>query len=55
GQEDSVNLRDPLRGGIRDDALKELIVEAIKKKPERHHFNENVHNIEFRQMVSLGG
>jgi len=25
------------------------------KKPERHFFKENVHNIEFRQMVSLGG
>lgn len=55
GQEDSVNLRDPLRAGISDDELKALIVEAIKKKPERHYFNENVHNIEFRQMVSLGG
>ena len=55
GQEDSVNLRDPLRDGMTDDELKALIIEAIKKKPERHHFNENVHNIEFRQMVSLGG
>ncbi len=55
GQEDSVNLRDPLRAGIDDDELKALIIEAIKKKPERHHFNENVHNIEFRQMVNLGG
>ncbi len=55
GQEDSVNLRDPLRSGISDEALKQLIVDAIAKKPERHHFNENVHNIEFRQMVNLGG
>ncbi len=55
GQEDSINLREPLRDGITDDELKALIVEAIKKKPERHHFNENIHNIEFRQMVNLGG
>jgi len=55
GQEDSVNLRDPLRAGIDDDALKQLIVEAIARKPERHFFNENVHNIQFREMVSLGG
>jgi cyclic pyranopterin phosphate synthase len=55
GQEDSVDLRTPIRDGISDDELKQLIVKAMEKKPERHFFNENVHNIEFRQMVSLGG
>ncbi len=55
GQEDSVDLRTPLRAGITDDALQQLITEAILKKPERHFFTENVHNIEFRQMVELGG
>ncbi len=55
GQEDSVDLRTPLRDGIDDDALEALIKQAILKKPERHFFNENVHNIEFRQMVELGG
>jgi len=55
GQEDSVDLRTPLREGISDEALEELIKQAILKKPERHFFNENVHNIEFRQMVELGG
>jgi cyclic pyranopterin phosphate synthase len=55
GQNDCVDLRTPLRAGISDDGLKELIIAAIAKKPERHHFNENRHNIEFRQMVSLGG
>jgi len=55
GQEDSVDLRKPLRQGISDDGLQQLIVEAMLKKPERHFFKENVHNIEFRQMVSLGG
>lgn len=55
GQNDMVDLRTPLRNGISDDALKQLIIDAIAKKPERHHFNENRHNIEFRQMVSLGG
>jgi len=55
GQEDAVDLRTPLRSGVTDAQLKQLIVEAIQKKPERHFFNENVHNIEFRQMVSLGG
>lgn len=55
GQEDSVDLRAPLRSGATDDELKAIILNAISKKPERHHFNENRHNIEFRQMVSLGG
>jgi cyclic pyranopterin phosphate synthase len=55
GQEDSVDLKTPLREGISDDELQALIVKAMEKKPERHFFNENVHNIEFRQMVSLGG
>lgn len=55
GQEDSVDLRKPLRDGISDEGLQQLIVDAMLKKPERHFFNENVHNIEFRQMVSLGG
>lgn len=55
GQEDSVDLRTPIRDGISDEDLKQLIVKAMEKKPERHFFNENVHNIEFRQMVSLGG
>ena len=55
GQEDAVDLRTPLRSGVSDDALKAMIVAAIARKPERHYFNENRHNIQFRQMVSLGG
>lgn len=55
GQEDSVDLRTPLRDGVSDEELEQLIIDAIAKKPERHFFNENVHNIEFRQMVQLGG
>lgn len=55
GQEDAVDLRTPVRAGASHEELKEIIVEAMLKKPERHFFNENVHNIEFKQMVSLGG
>jgi len=55
GQDDSVDLRTPLREGISDEGLEQLITDAMLKKPERHFFNENVHNIEFRQMVELGG
>lgn len=55
GQEDSVDLRAPLRAGASDHELQEIIINAMLKKPEKHEFNENVHNIEFRQMVNLGG
>jgi cyclic pyranopterin phosphate synthase len=55
GQEDSVDLRTPLREGITDEGLQQLIIDALLNKPEKHFFNENVHNIEFRQMVELGG
>lgn len=55
GQEDSVDLRTPLRTGVTDEALQQIIIDAMLKKPEKHEFKENVHNIEFRQMVSLGG
>ncbi len=55
GQEDSVNLRTILRTGIDQHELQSVILEAISRKPERHFFKENVHNIEFRQMVALGG
>ncbi|MBN2647804.1 MAG: GTP 3',8-cyclase MoaA [Thiotrichales bacterium] len=55
GQEDAVDLRTPLREGVSDSELEQIIVAAIARKPERHFFRENVHNIEFRQMVQLGG
>jgi len=55
GQEDSVDLRTPVREGVSHEELKQIIVNSMLKKPERHFFNENVHNIEFKQMVSLGG
>lgn len=55
GQEDSVDLRTPIRNGVTDEELEQIIINAMLKKPEKHFFNENVHNIEFRQMVSLGG
>ena len=55
GQEDSVDLRTPIRNGVTDEELEQIIINAMLKKPEKHFFNENVHNIEFRQMVQLGG
>lgn len=55
GQEDSVDLRTPLREGVNDEELQQIIINAIAKKPERHFFNEDLSRIEVRQMSHLGG
>lgn len=38
GQEDSADLRTPLRDGASAEALDEIICEAISRKPEKHNF-----------------
>ena len=54
GQHDKVDLRTPLRQGISDDELRELVQHAITLKPERHEFNENPQQI-VRFMADTGG
>ncbi|NYT28238.1 MAG: GTP 3',8-cyclase MoaA [Candidatus Thiodubiliella endoseptemdiera] len=55
GQENSVSLRDAIRAHKTDDEIKQIIINAIGKKPEKHEFNTNINNIELRQMVEIGG
>jgi len=55
GQEDRVSLRDGLRSGLDDDAMKALIRDAIARKPRSHDFNEDKHRVALRHMSSLGG
>jgi len=55
GQKDSVSLRDAVRSGMNDDEVKQLILSAITKKPEKHYFDSVVDNISNRQMVEMGG
>ena len=55
GQKDSVSLRDAIRSGMNDDEVKQLILNAITKKPEKHFFDSVVDNISNRQMVEMGG
>lgn len=55
GQKHSVSLRDEIRSGKTDDEIKQVIINAIGYKPEKHEFNTNIHNIELRQMVEIGG
>lgn len=54
GQEDKVELRSLLRAGISDEALKQTIVDAIAKKPERHEFNQKPNQV-VRFMSMTGG
>ena len=54
GQEDRLELRPMLRSGASDDAIQNAILEAIARKPERHHFNEAPTAI-LRPMSALGG
>ena len=55
GQKDSVSLRDALRSGMSDSKIKQLILDAITKKPEKHFFDSVIDNISSRQMVEMGG
>ena len=55
GQKDSVSLRDAIRSEMKDDEVKQLILNAITKKPEKHFFDSVVDNISNRQMVEMGG
>ena len=55
GQKDSVSLRDAIRSGMGDEEVKQLILNAITKKPEKHYFDSVIDNISNRQMVEMGG
>ncbi|MBT8130495.1 MAG: GTP 3',8-cyclase MoaA [Gammaproteobacteria bacterium] len=54
GQDDRVALRPLLRQGVSEDGLKDAIVDAIARKPERHEFNENPGQV-VRFMNMTGG
>lgn len=54
GQDDTLDLRNLLRGGISDDELEAAICDAIARKPERHEFKDQPHKI-VRIMSQTGG
>jgi len=54
GQNDKLELRPLLRNGISDEGLKNAILEAIARKPERHEFNDKPGQI-VRFMSMTGG
>lgn len=54
GQDDKVELRSLLRAGISDEELRQTIVDAVSKKPERHEFNQKPNQV-VRFMSMSGG
>ncbi|QYZ67714.1 MAG: molybdenum cofactor biosynthesis protein MoaA [Gammaproteobacteria bacterium (ex Lamellibrachia satsuma)] len=54
GKHDNAELRPLMRQGISDEGLKEVILEAIARKPARHEFNENPGEV-VRVMSLTGG
>ncbi len=54
GQQDKLELRPLLRQGLSDDGIKEAIIEAIERKPEKHEFNTKPDQV-VRVMSMTGG
>jgi len=54
GQDDKVELRPLLRNGISDDELKNVLIDAIRQKPEKHEFNDKPDQV-VRLMSMTGG
>lgn len=54
GQDDKVELRPLLRSGINDEELKNVLIEAIALKPQKHEFNEKPNQV-VRLMSMTGG
>ena len=54
GQDDKVELRPLLRAGADHETIKQAIIEAIARKPERHEFNEKPEQV-VRIMSITGG
>jgi cyclic pyranopterin phosphate synthase len=50
-----MSLRDAIRGGISDDELGKLILEAVMQKPEAHPPMEELVGMANRSMVEIGG
>jgi cyclic pyranopterin phosphate synthase len=52
--DDEIDLRGPLRAGIEDTALRELLATAVARKPARHHLDEG-RRATRREMSQIGG
>ncbi|MCR5488322.1 MAG: GTP 3',8-cyclase MoaA [Lachnospiraceae bacterium] len=54
-KEEGIDLRSPVRGGASDGELREMIMEAVKKKPLGHSFGSGALDTDKRRMVQIGG
>jgi cyclic pyranopterin phosphate synthase len=52
--DDEIDLREPLRAGIDDAALRDLLTNAVARKPARHHLDEG-QRATGREMSQIGG
>ena len=52
--DEEIDLRSPLREGANVEDIKALILQAIQRKPQRHHLDESRHP-EKRMMSQIGG
>lgn len=50
-----VDLREPFRRGASDEEVRELVLTAIRNKPERHHINDGLYALPTYGMMQLGG
>lgn len=55
GRNDRVSLREALRGGCSDEALKTIIRAAVRNKPEKHDFQKSGGEIVAIPISALGG
>lgn len=55
GQENKINLIDPLRSSQSNESVKQLIVDSMKSKPKSHDFNINESHKIIRFMSHTGG
>jgi len=50
-----VDLRSAFRAGATDDDIHELVLEAVRNKPEQHHINDGQYQAPTYSMMQLGG
>ncbi len=52
---DGVDLKTPMRSGVKDEELKKLMIDAVRGKPAAHSFDTSRGNTDKRRMVEIGG
>lgn len=53
--DDEVDVKDVIRKGATDKEIEDVLFHAVRKKPERHHINDNIFKKCSRTMSLIGG